>query len=86
MVAEPFARISYTDAVDTLLQAIAAGRKFEFPVAWGEDLKSEHERYLAEEVFKKARAAKSMHGAPGLAIGILACADAPASRASARSR
>ena len=54
VVAEPFARISYTEAVDTLLAAIADGRKFEFPVSWGEDLKSEHERYLAETVYKKA--------------------------------
>jgi asparaginyl-tRNA synthetase len=55
VIAEPFARISYTDAVATLEKAIAGGRKFEFPVEWGEDLKSEHERYLAEEVYKKAR-------------------------------
>ena len=55
VVAEPFARITYTAAVDTLLAAVSEGRKFEFPVSWGEDLKSEHERYLAEVVFKKAR-------------------------------
>ena len=55
VVAEPFARITYTAAVDTLLAAVSEGRKFELPVSWGEDLKSEHERYLAEVVFKKAR-------------------------------
>ena len=53
VIAEPFARISYTEAVETLLKAVADGRKFEFPVQWGEDLKSEHERYLAETVFRK---------------------------------
>lgn len=45
-----FARISYTEAVDRLIQS---GRKFEFPVDWGTDLQSEHERYLTEEVFKQ---------------------------------
>ena len=45
-----FARISYTEAVEMLEKA---GRKFEFPVNWGTDLQSEHERYLAEEVFKR---------------------------------
>ncbi|MDB9529878.1 asparagine--tRNA ligase [Oscillatoria sp. CS-180] len=45
-----FARISYTEAVDLLLKA---DKKFEFPVEWGIDLQSEHERYLAEDLFKK---------------------------------
>jgi asparaginyl-tRNA synthetase len=45
----PFVRVTYTEAVDILL---ASGRKFEYPVSWGEDLKSEHERYLCEEHFK----------------------------------
>ena len=53
VVAEPFARITYTEAVDILLKTIAGGHKFEFPVAWGEDLKSEHERYISEVVYKK---------------------------------
>ena len=53
VVEEPFARVSYTEAVNILLRAIAEGRSFEFPVSWGEDLKSEHERYLAETVFKR---------------------------------
>ena len=45
-----FARITYTEAVDRLLKA---DKQFEFPVEWGIDLQSEHERYLAEELFKK---------------------------------
>lgn len=45
-----FERISYTDAIALLEKA---DRKFEFPVSWGLDLQSEHERYLAEEYFKK---------------------------------
>lgn len=45
-----FGRITYTEAIDLLLQA---GKPFEFPVRWGIDLQAEHERYLTEEVFKK---------------------------------
>ncbi|GAB4188419.1 MAG: asparagine--tRNA ligase [Coleofasciculaceae cyanobacterium] len=45
-----FERITYTDAIACLEKA---DRKFEFPVEWGLDLQSEHERYLAEELFKK---------------------------------
>lgn len=45
-----FARITYTDAIALLEKT---NRKFEFPVEWGMDLQSEHERYLAEEHFKK---------------------------------
>lgn len=45
-----FERVTYTEAVDLLEKA---DRKFEFPVEWGIDLQSEHERYLAEELFKK---------------------------------
>lgn len=44
-----FVRITYTEAVDELLKA---SKDFEFPVSWGIDLQSEHERYLTEEVFK----------------------------------
>jgi asparaginyl-tRNA synthetase len=43
-----FARITYTDAIDVLKNA---GRQFEYPVAWGMDLQTEHEKYLAEEHF-----------------------------------
>ncbi|OBQ54794.1 asparagine--tRNA ligase [Halodesulfovibrio spirochaetisodalis] len=50
IINEPFARVSYTEAVDLLL---AAKKKWEFPVEWGIDLQTEHERYLAEEHFKK---------------------------------
>ena len=45
-----FERLTYTSAI-TLLEK--SGQKFEYPVSWGLDLQSEHERYLAEEVFKK---------------------------------
>ncbi len=45
----PFQRISYTDAVDLLLKS---GQKFEFPVAYGTNLQSEHERWLTEKHFK----------------------------------
>ena len=45
-----FARITYTDALEILKKS---GKKFEFPVEWGMDMQSEHERYLAEEHFKK---------------------------------
>jgi asparaginyl-tRNA synthetase len=45
-----FARIPYTEAVEILKQS---GKSFEFPVEWGADLQSEHERYLAEEYCKK---------------------------------
>ena len=48
ILAVPFPRISYTEAVTRLL---ASGRSFTFPVQWGTDLQSEHERYLCEEVF-----------------------------------
>ncbi len=43
-----FARVTYTNAIDILLKA---DKKFEFPVRWGMDLQTEHERYLAEEHF-----------------------------------
>jgi asparaginyl-tRNA synthetase len=42
----PFERITYTEAVDILTRS---GESFEFPVKWGADLQSEHERYLAEK-------------------------------------
>ncbi|MCG8529971.1 MAG: asparagine--tRNA ligase [Desulfovibrionales bacterium] len=51
IINEPFARVSYTEAIDLLLAA--KKKKFEFPVEWGIDLQTEHERYLAEEHFKK---------------------------------
>lgn len=45
-IAQPFERIDYTDAVAILQKS---GQKFEYPVAWGIDLQTEHERYLAEK-------------------------------------
>ena len=45
----PFKRVSYTEGVDILLKS---GKKWEYPVAWGSDLQSEHERFLAEQHFK----------------------------------
>ena len=44
-----FAQVDYTDAIEILKKAV---KKFEFPVEWGIDLQSEHERYLAEQHFK----------------------------------
>jgi len=49
----PFRRLSYTEAIRVLEEAIAGGKKFEFPVKWGADLQSEHERFLTEEHFKQ---------------------------------
>jgi asparaginyl-tRNA synthetase len=49
----PFRRLPYTDAIKVLEQAIAKGEKFEYPVKWGTDLQSEHERYLTEKHFKQ---------------------------------
>ena len=48
-----FVRLPYTQGIKILEEAIAAGKKFEFPVYWGCDLASEHERYLVEEHFNK---------------------------------
>ncbi len=45
-----FARVSYTEAVEILE---ASGQKFEYPVSWGIDLQTEHERYLTEQHFKR---------------------------------
>lgn len=47
-----FIRLTYTEGMKILEEAKAAGHKFEFPVGWGMDLQSEHERYLVEEHFK----------------------------------
>ena len=48
-----FVRLTYTDGIKILEDAVAAGHKFEFPVYWGVDLASEHERYLVETHFKR---------------------------------
>jgi asparaginyl-tRNA synthetase len=49
IVENPFVRVTYTDAINILLKS---GKKFEYPVEWGIDMASEHERFLAEEHFK----------------------------------
>ncbi len=50
---EEFVRLPYTKGIEILQEAIKNGKKFEFPCNWGDDLASEHERYLVEEYFKK---------------------------------
>ena len=50
VVNNDFARITYTEAVDILKKS---GAKFDYPVEWGADLQTEHERYLTEQVYKK---------------------------------
>lgn len=50
VVNSDFARITYTQAVDLLQKS---GEKFQYPVEWGIDLQTEHERYLTEKIFKK---------------------------------
>jgi asparaginyl-tRNA synthetase len=50
VVNSDFARITYTEAIDILLES---KEKFEYPVEWGCDLQTEHERYLTEKVYKK---------------------------------
>jgi asparaginyl-tRNA synthetase len=49
VIQNPFKRITYTEAVEILKNS---GKKFEFPVEWGTDLQSEHERYLVEKHFE----------------------------------
>lgn len=50
IVSSDFARVTYTEAVDMLLKS---GKEFQYPVEWGIDLQTEHERYITEEIFKK---------------------------------
>ncbi len=47
-----FVRLPYTKGIEILEEAVKQGHKFEFPIYWGADLASEHERYLVEEHFK----------------------------------
>lgn len=47
---QEFTRVSYTEAVELLSKS---GQEFDYPVAWGNDLQTEHERYLTEKIFKK---------------------------------
>ncbi|MEE0860748.1 MAG: asparagine--tRNA ligase [Paludibacteraceae bacterium] len=53
VVKTDFIRLTYTEGVEILQEAIKNGKKFEFPCTWGDDLASEHERYLVEEHFGK---------------------------------
>lgn len=50
---EDFVRLTYTEGIRILEEAVKAGQKFENPVSWGVDLASEHERYLVEHHFGK---------------------------------
>ena len=53
VVDHDFVRLTYTDGIKILEDAVKQGHEFEFPVYWGVDLASEHERYLVEQHFKK---------------------------------
>lgn len=53
VVAEDFVRLTYTEGIRILEDAVKKGQKFEFPISWGMDLASEHERFLVEHYFKK---------------------------------
>ena len=53
VVQTDFVRLPYTEGIRILEEAIQNGHSFEFPVYWGVDLASEHERYLVEEHFKR---------------------------------
>ena len=48
-----FVRLPYTEGINILQEAVKNGHKFEFPCNWGDDLSSEHERYLVEQHFGK---------------------------------
>jgi len=53
VVENDFVRLTYTEGIEILKKAATEGKKFEYPVDWGTDLQSEHERYLVEDHFKK---------------------------------
>lgn len=54
MLSEDFAKITYTEAINILMHSKPHKKgKFEFPISWGVDLASEHEKYLVEKHFKK---------------------------------
>ena len=53
VVATEFKRLTYTEGMKILENAMSSGHNFEFPVYWGVDLAAEHERYLVEEYFKR---------------------------------
>lgn len=48
-----FVRLTYTEAITILEDAVAGGHQFEMPISWGMDLQSEHERFLVEQHFGK---------------------------------
>ena len=50
LIENDFAHVTYTEAIDLLLKS---GKAFEYPVSWGIDLQTEHERYLTEQVYGK---------------------------------
>ncbi len=50
VVSNEFGHVTYTEAIELLKKS---GKDFEYPVSWGMDLQTEHERYLTEEIFKK---------------------------------
>jgi len=50
LICAEFGHVTYTEAIDLLLQS---GHEFEYPVRWGIDLQTEHERYLTEQIFKR---------------------------------
>jgi len=50
VAASEFGHVTYTEAIDILMKS---GKQFDYPVKWGIDLQTEHERYLTEEVFKR---------------------------------
>lgn len=52
VVSKEFKRLTYTEGIKILEEAVANGHKFEYPIFWGADLASEHERYLVENHFK----------------------------------
>ena len=53
VLADSFVRLPYTEGIKILEEAVAQGHKFEYPVGWGIDLQSEHERFLVEQHFRK---------------------------------
>ncbi len=53
VISTNFVRLEYTEGIKILEQAVADGVQFEYPVSWGVDLQSEHERYLVEKHFGK---------------------------------
>ncbi len=53
VIGTDFVRLEYTEGIRILEEAVKEGTKFEYPVYWGVDLQSEHERYLVEKHFRK---------------------------------